>query len=68
MAVRFGDSEGLDAEIPDLTVGNPIEIQGEYIDVAGVYPTQDNENPVLPVLHYTHHPVGFLKYEGTYYS
>jgi hypothetical protein len=68
VAVRFGDSEGLDSEIPDLSVGNPIEIQGEYIDSAQAYPTQDNVNPTLPVLHYTHHPVGFIKYEGTVYS
>ncbi len=69
VAVRFGDNEGLDAEIPDLREQTPIEIQGEYIALADAYPTQDNEGPnKLPVLHFTHHPVGFIRYNGAYYS
>jgi hypothetical protein len=68
VAVRFGDNEGLAHEIPDLKAGQPIEVQGEYIPDASAYPTQDNQNPVLPVLHFTHHPIGYVKYEGQYYS
>lgn len=68
VAVRFGDSEGLDHEIEDLEAGNPIELQGEYISDSEAYPTEDNSNPVLPVLHFTHHPVGYVAYEGEHYS
>ncbi|NPT56971.1 hypothetical protein [Paraburkholderia elongata] len=68
VAVRFGDSEGLAQEIPGLQVGQPIEVQGEYISDASAYPTEDNSNPVLPVLHFTHHPVGYVKYQGQSYS
>ncbi|MEZ0605604.1 hypothetical protein ACAX43_26050 [Paraburkholderia sp. IW21] len=68
VAVRFGDSEGLTQEIPGLQVGQPIEAQGEYIPEASAYPTADNDNPVLPVLHFTHHPVGYVLYQGQYYS
>jgi hypothetical protein len=69
VAVRFGDTDGLDSEIPDLREQTPIEIQGEYIKDSDAYPTQDNEGAnKLPVLHFTHHPVGFVRYEGQYYS
>lgn len=68
VAVRFGDNEGLAQEIPGLQAGQPIEAQGEYIPEASAYPTADNVDPVLPVLHFTHHPVGYVKYEGQYYS
>lgn len=68
VAVRFGDNEGLAHEIPGLQAGQPIEAQGEYIPEASAYPTEDNSNPVLPVLHFTHHPVGYVKYQGQYYS
>ncbi len=68
VAVRFGDNEGLAQEIPGLKTGQPIEVQGEYIAEASAYPTQDNRDPVLPVLHFTHHPIGYVKYDGQYYS
>jgi hypothetical protein len=68
VAVRFGDNEGLAEEIPGLRAGQPIEAQGEYIPEASAYPTEDNSNPVLPVLHFTHHPVGYVRYAGQYYS
>ena len=68
VAVRFGDTEGLDHEIEDLAVGHTIEIQGEYIPSGTAYPTEDNVDPVLPVLHFTHHPVGYVLYEGVHYS
>ena len=68
LAVRFGDNEGLAQEIPGLQAGQPIEAQGEYISEATAYPTEDNSNPILPVLHFTHHPVGYVLYHGQYYS
>jgi hypothetical protein len=68
VAVRFGDTEGLDHEIEGLAAGTPIELQGEYISAADAYPTEDNRDPVLPVMHFTHHPVGFVLYQGSYDS
>jgi hypothetical protein len=68
VGVRFGDNEGLDHEIQDLQAGRPIELQGEYIASASAYPTEDNANPVLPVLHFTHHPVGYVLYQDVHYS
>jgi hypothetical protein len=35
---------------------------------ASAWPTEDNRNPVLPVLPFTHRPVGYVKYQGQYYS
>jgi hypothetical protein len=67
-AVRSGDSEGLGTEIPGLAVGQPIEMQGEYVDDHDCYPLPDNENPVYPVLHFTHHPIGFIRYHDEFYS
>ncbi len=69
VAVRFGDDEGLDHEIENLRADTPIELQGEYVDSAEAYKTEDNDgDPPLPVLHFTHHPVGYVIYEGEHYS
>jgi hypothetical protein len=69
IAVRFGDGMGLQNPIPGLSEDTPIEIQGEYISAAEAYPTEDNDSqPPLPVLHFTHHPMGFLVYGGQKYS
>lgn len=68
VALRFGDGEGLSAPIADLQVGQPIEIQGEYISAAEAYPTEDNADPILPVLHFTHHPLGYVRYHDETYS
>ena len=68
VAVRFGDGEGLDKQIEDLEANTPIELQGEYIDEAHAYSTEDNQNPVLPVIHFTHHPFGYVLYNGVFYS
>jgi hypothetical protein len=64
VAVRFGDAQGLANPIPNLKAGSPIEAQGEYIDAMRARPGTDNKNPVLPVLHFTHHPIGFITYDG----
>lgn len=65
-AIRYGDSEGISKPIPGLKAGNPIELQGEYIDKNHIYPTVGN--PGDPVIHFTHHPVGFVVYEGQRYE
>lgn len=69
VAVRFGDNLGLEHEVRDLTANTPIELQGEYIAAADAYPTEDNDgHPPLPVLHFTHNPVGYVMYNGVHYS
>jgi hypothetical protein len=69
VATRFGDDEGLDHEIEGLREDTSIELQGEYVDSAHAYKTEDNDgDPPLPVLHFTHHPVGYVIYDGEHYS
>ena len=53
----------------NLRPGQPIELQGEYVDSGHAYPTQDNDgHPPLSVLHFTHHPVGYVIYDGQHYG
>jgi hypothetical protein len=65
-AVRYGDSMGLSERIDGLEAGQAIEMQGEYIDINHAYPSVGN--PGDPVLHFTHHPVGFVIYQGKRYE
>jgi hypothetical protein len=65
-AIRYGDNLGLSNRILGLESGQEIELQGEYIDINNAYPTPDNPND--PVLHFTHHPVGFVYYQGVRYE
>ncbi|MDB5085670.1 MAG: kumamolysin-As precursor-like protein [Bacilli bacterium] len=66
IAIRYGDHLGLPGPIPGLKAGQQIELQGEYIDKNHVYPSIGN--PGDPVIHYTHHPIGFVIYEGNKYQ
>lgn len=59
VAIRFGDNEGLVDPVP-FVEGQMTRMQGEYIDAADAYATADN--PGLSVLHFTHHPVGFVEF------
>ncbi len=59
VAIRFGDNEGLADPVP-FVQGEMTRMQGEYIDAAEAYPTADN--PGLSVLHFTHHPAGFVEF------
>lgn len=59
VAIRFGDQEGLVDPVP-FVEGKMTRMQGEYIDSSEAYPT--NDNPGLSVLHFTHHPVGFVQF------
>lgn len=65
-AIRYGDAEGLGEPILGLEPGKPIELQGEYIDEQDAYASHGN--PGDPVLHKTHHPFGFVQYEGKRYE
>jgi hypothetical protein len=58
VAVHYGGHDGLgigEQPIPNLQAGEKIELQGEYIRHA-------------KVLHFTHHPLGFIEYHGKRYE
>lgn len=64
VAIRVTEG-GIGRDIP-FQQGTPVEMQGMFIPADQAYPGQDNKD--LPVLHYTHHPVGFVIYEGKKYA
>jgi hypothetical protein len=65
VAIRYGDDLGLSGPIPGLLPGKTIELQGRYIPKKDAYPSVDN--PGDPVIDETHHPFGFVVYEGQLY-
>ena len=65
-AIRYGDNLGLKERIPDLKEGEEIELKGEYIDKN--HALKGIGNPGDPVIHFTHHPVGFVNYHGNHYE
>lgn len=46
--------------------GRPVEMQGDWISASQA--TAGKDDPHLPVLHFTHRPVGFVRYDGTEYA
>lgn len=66
VAARYGDKSGLKEPVRDLAPGNPIVLRGKYIPTDEAYKTGDN--PGFPVLHFTHHPVGYIIYNGVKYE
>ena len=65
-AIRYGDNLGLKEKISGLKEGEEIELKGEYIDKNHALPGVGN--PGDPVIHFTHHPVGFVNYNGKHYE
>ena len=57
LAIRIGDSEGITQPITGLVVGVGLDIKGEWIPKAQAG-TEGGE--AMSVLHYTHHPIGFI--------
>jgi hypothetical protein len=57
VAIRFGDAMGVQGVITGLEVGAKLHLKGEWItrDQAQSYGGEK-----LSVLHFTHHPVGFI--------
>ena len=57
VAIRTGDSEGITQPILGLVAGVGLDLKGEWIprDQAGAVGGEH-----ISVLHYTHHPVGFI--------
>jgi hypothetical protein len=66
VAARFGDSDGFLEPVPCLAPGKPIIIRGKFIPSWAAYKTEDN--PGYPVLHFTHHPLGYIIYDGVKYE
>ncbi len=64
VAIRVTEG-GIGTDIP-FEQGTSVEMQGLLIPAARAEPGPDNEG--LPVLHFTHRPVGFVKYEGETYE
>ncbi len=56
---------GIGEDIP-FQNGDPVELQGMFIPADEADPGADN--PGLPVLHFTHRPVGFVKYDDETYE
>lgn len=64
VAIRITEG-GIGQEIP-FVVGTPVEMQGMFIPADQAAP--GTNDPGLPVLHFTHKPVGFVVYDGVTYA
>jgi hypothetical protein len=64
VAIRVTEG-GIGTDIP-FEVDTPVEMQGMWIPADQAYPGEDNQD--LPVLHFTHRPVGFVEYEDEKYE
>jgi endonuclease G, mitochondrial len=65
VSVRYGDRNGLPEAIPGLAAGQVLHLRGEWIPRDKAY-AHDGER--LSVLHFTHHPLGFVCTEARCYS
>ena len=63
VAIRITEG-GIGQEIP-FVANTPVELQGMFIPAAEA--TAGTNDPGLPVLHFTHSPVGFVVYDGKTY-
>lgn len=57
LAIRYGDSMGLTEPVHGMTVGAAIDAQGEWIPKEKAYAHGGEK---MSVLHFTHHPLGFI--------
>jgi hypothetical protein len=64
VAIRVTEG-GIGQDIP-FEQGHAVEIQGDWIPAERATAGQDD--PGLPVLHFTHKPVGFVRYDGHQYD
>lgn len=65
VAVHYGDPKGLPAPIPNLEPGQPITIKGTYLPAA--YAHRGPDGAIHPVLHWAHHPKGWVVYRTRRY-
>lgn len=66
VAIQFGDSNGLPAAVPGFAPGQDVELRGVYVSLAQAYAAPNGEH--LPVIHFTHHPLGYVIYHGVRYQ
>jgi hypothetical protein len=66
VAIRFGDGQGLPDPVPGLALGEPITLCGAYVKFEAAYPEEDGDRHA--VIHYTHHPIGWVEYKGVHYE
>ncbi|MBA4600984.1 hypothetical protein [Thermoactinomyces mirandus] len=59
------DERGIEGPIPGLRPGEPIVIRGEFIPEDEAYKTP--YNCCDAVIHFTHDPVGYVRYDGVTY-
>jgi len=64
VAIRITQG-GVGQDIP-FAEGAEVEMQGDWIPAEQATAGQDDPN--LPVLHFTHRPVGFVVYQGETYE
>lgn len=64
VAIRITEG-GVGDDIP-FEDGRPVEMQGDWIPADEA--TAGEDDPGLPVLHFTHRPVGFVRYQGQQYD
>jgi hypothetical protein len=64
VAIRI-DRQGIHQRIY-VHPGDPIELKGEFIPYNQAFKTR--ENCCDAVIHFTHHPVGYVLYHGKYYN
>lgn len=57
VAVRFGDSRGLADRIPGIRTDVQLHIKGEWISARDAF---DIGGQDMPVLHFTHDPLGWI--------
>jgi hypothetical protein len=62
--IRYGEDLGTD-RIRGLALGDEVEVQGEYLSEA-VSPSAYERQ--LPVIHYTHKPMGFVVHDEHRYE
>lgn len=65
VAIRYGDSEGLPEAIQGFYTGAAIELQGAFVPAAEAYEQEDGLR--LAVIHFTHRPLGWVKFQGKLY-
>jgi hypothetical protein len=65
VAVRYGDPSALPERVPGLAVGQAVTLKGIYIPKSQAYTEEDGDRNA--VIHFTHHPVGWIEYQGEQY-
>jgi endonuclease G, mitochondrial len=57
VAIRFGDSRGLEDRIPGIRQNVELKLKGEWIAAQDAFDVGGED---IPVLHFTHDPLGFV--------